>query len=287
MKLTYCVLQIVIEDQDGEVVKTYELPTQKAEGAEPGPLENSLRFIGLGGRPRPADPEAAAEEGQASGATAPPVTRRPSRIGWASFTGAAQRPGAERKKSTAEQGKATEEAKIRFTIGGVGQRMTEEDFIKELQKLDSSTRKEVVDKSTASGELKSRAKQDPLMKDLDSGAAITDMKETPSDSTAEEEEHAIRASGARWEESPSPKQIVEPKGEDGETAVELRRRLAVLSNQVEESGETPAERRRREAALGMGSPALDGDSDSEDEGADRVPPARRGIRFAEPERGRK
>ncbi|KEY67998.1 hypothetical protein S7711_09328 [Stachybotrys chartarum IBT 7711] len=280
--------QIVIEDQDGEVVKTYELPTQKAEGAEPGPLENSLRFIGLGGRPRPADPEAAAEEGQASGATAPPATRRPSRIGWASFTGAAQRPGAERKKSTAEQGKATEEAKIRFTIGGVGQRMTEEDFIKELQKLDSSARKEVVDKSTASSELKSRAEQDPLMKELDSGAAIPDVKETPSDSTAEEEEEdATRASGARWEESPSPKQMVEPKGEDGETAVELRRRLAVLSNQVEESGETPAERRRREAALGMGGPAPADDSDSEDEGADRVPPARRGIRFAEPERGRK
>ena len=101
------------------------------------------------------------------------------------------------------------------------------------------------------------------------------------------EDDSVSPRGSRRDQSYSPTQTGEAEEEDGETATELRRRLAVLSNQAEESGETPAERRRREAALGMANPALAGDSDSEDEGEERVPAARRGITFAEPQRGRK
>lgn len=139
--------------------------------------------------------------------------------------------------------------------------MTKEDFIREMQKLDSRTRKEVVDQSTASQTVKRIATQ-----------------EVPDSSKAAEASPVRPAAG----ESSSPTRrgrrlsTNKPSEEQGETAVERKRRLAVLATQEdEEAGETPAERRRREAALG------EHGEDSDDEGGERVPPAeRRGITFA-------
>ncbi|KAF3930558.1 hypothetical protein ABW19_dt0203238 [Dactylella cylindrospora] len=78
-----------------------------------------------------------------------------------------------------------------------------------------------------------------------------------------------------------------PEGYGEETPAERRRREAALGHSHEEgesagkshatTDETDAERRRREAALGP-SPH---DDDSDDDGTEREPHARRGIRFAE------
>lgn len=96
---------------------------------------------------------------------------------------------------------------------------------------------------------------------------------------------AVRRKAGEPSSSRSPS-AREQSADDGETAVERKRRLAVLATQAdeEEGGETPAERRRREAALGMAAEGLVEESDSDDEGSERVPPAKRGIRFAEPTR---
>lgn len=156
--------------------------------------------------------------------------------------------------------------------------MTKEDFIREVQKLDSRTRKEVVEQSDASHAVKKVAKQD-----LPPETAVKAAKAA--------EHHALPKHKERTQPSASPSKPAspaKPSEETGETAVERKRRLAVLSNQEEEeskdTGETPAERRRREAALGLGN-----EDDSDDEGTERVPPNRRGITFAEstrPGRGR-
>ncbi|GJN82411.1 Na(+)/H(+) antiporter [Purpureocillium lilacinum] len=298
---------IIVEDEDGEVVKTYELPSQKAEGQEGGALIGaSLKYLGLGAKGRQADrdPESAAEEGQAGTSSAPP-SRPPFKTGWSGFT----RGGAEqaRRKSVAQQQQADDDKKIRFTIGGVGQRMTKEDFIMEVQKLDAGTRKEVVDHSSASTALKSLARQDPPSKAAGPPSAppIPVIRERGSQSSNGEGSsngESSRAGRGRSESlspgrrpaqpaSRSPTSKVERATEQEETAVERKRRLAVLASQTEgneeETGETPAERRRRQAALGMAHGATAEDSDSDDEGTERVPPARRGIRFAEPQRSGK
>ena len=177
--------------------------------------------------------------------------------------------------------KEADDRNIRFTIGGEGKRMTKEDFLREVRKLDKNTRKEVVDKSTASTQVKRLAKQDPpapipeILKTQDS--KNTDSREKRSESYSP---------GRRpGESSREPASKVKPSVEQGETAVERKRRLAVLASQGDddETAETPAERRRREAALGMSAGDAVND-DSDDEGD---LPERRGIRFAEPERGRK
>lgn len=259
--------------------------------------------MGLGGRGRPGEratgQSAEESEGVAAAAAAAAGGQAPAKAGWGDMVSGILGSGANpqrkeeqaRKKSVALEEALADDKKIRFTIGGVGQRMTKEDFIREVQKLDSRTRKEVVDQSTASQTLKTLAKQDPpigSISPLKIPQIIDDSDSTraggSSDVTAGKRSESIspgrpgQASTAR----------VTKADEEGETAVERKRRLAVLSSQGDEdNGETPAERRRRQAALGMGGDGAEGDEDSDDEGGDRVPPTRRGIRFAEPERGRK
>lgn len=164
-----------------------------------------------------------------------------------------------------------DDKKIRFTIGGEGQRMTKEDFIREVQKLDSSTKKQVVDQSNAPQKVKAIAKQErPMVPPI--------VEHQP---TSEDEEPPMPK--APVQKGPSHLgSTVQPSDEIDETPAERKRRLAVLSAQDEDDDEeeTPAERRRRQAALGVGS------NETAEEADDDVGQAMR-IRFAEPERGRK
>lgn len=303
-------------------------------------MNNSLKYFGLGALARQPEKsaESAAEEGKAgessaagaaaaaaasaaSAATtaaasaAASLTKPVFKPGWT--TGFGVLGGGEgRKKSVAQQEDSDDDRQIRFTIGGVGRRMTKDDFIREVQKLDVGTRKEVVDQSTASNALKAVARQDLSHRRASRPSNIPEIVEPepePSSTASGSTSASTSVSptphhSARNSESISPGRHTEaPRGRrnnplhpselQGETAVERSRRLAALGGQQSEmegsgsrtsrsrrrdiAGETPAERRRREAALGMGGAAAAEDSDSDDEGTPRVPPARRGIRFAE------
>lgn len=276
------------------------MPSQKAEGQEGNDLLGaSLKYLGLGAKDRQDDknPEAAAEEGEASSVT---PSKQPSKGGWSGFSrGVGQQA---RRKSVAQQQEADDDKKVRFTIGGVGQRMTKEDFIKEVQKLDVGTRKEVVDHSTASSAVKQLARQDPLVKPA--GLPVVPVIREQGSETSSSNGESSRTGRGRSQStspgrrpaaasSPSPSSKDRQMEEFAETSVERKRRLAVLASQAEaddedaDTGETPAERRRRQAALGVANAAAVEDSDSDDEGTERVPPARRGIRFAEPQRSGK
>lgn len=300
--------QIIVEDEDGEVVKTYELPSQKSSNQEGSDLiGSSLKYLGLGSLARQPEKEktaeAATEEGNAPAApAAEDSSKAPVKPSWV------------RRLSSAPQhpDQQQDDKQIRFTIGGVGRRMTKEDFINEVQNLDAKTRKEVVDHSTASSGLKRVARGDPP-KRQQSQAVIPKIVEHESENNGSRSRSTER--NRSNSSSVSPRRQAPPSSQRGragssrgkgleepaETAVERKRRLAVLAAQAEDeddaegsgsgsgSGgpdvhETPAERRRREAALGVGGSADTYDSDSDDEGIPRVPPVRKGIRFAEDSR---
>ncbi|KAL6814975.1 alkali metal cation/H+ antiporter Nha1 C terminus domain-containing protein [Trichoderma sp. SZMC 28015] len=315
---------IIVEDEDGEVVKTYELPPQKPTGQESTLINNSLKYLGLGALARQQEKSAAsaAEEGKAgessaAGAAASSSVKPVFKPGWTTGFGVLGGGGGEgRRKSVVHHEESDDDKQIRFTIGGVGRRMTKEDFIREVQKLDVGTRKEVVDQSSASTALKDLARQDlPMRRPQDIPEIVEpESSSAPSSTSASTSVSPAPRGSYRNSESVSPRRQVEaPRGRpvdvplqpselEGETAVERKRRLAALGGQQSEegsgstparrhrsdnnnnnnsTGETPAERRRREAALGVGGAAAAEDSDSDDEGTPRVPPARRGIRFAE------
>ena len=203
-----------------------------------------------------------------------------------------------RKKSVVEE-QEEDDRHIRFTINNVGQRMTKEDFIREMQKLEKTKRRDVVEASNASSAVKTLARQDaqpkkqqgqsstqPAARGKETAVAAPTKLKQPESAAGSSKDSSGEASRSR---SISPSDRSDELSRGPETDAERRRRVAALKgvggSEQEESGETPAERRRREAALGTSSNAVD--DDSEDDDTPRVPPPKRGIRFADvPDRGR-
>ncbi|OAA64164.1 Na+/H+ antiporter nha1 [Niveomyces insectorum RCEF 264] len=322
---------IIVEDEDGEVLKKYELPPQKPdkEGGTSDVVSQSLKYMGMGSLIKPPEqakvPDHASKHDANESDDMTKVSSKPGAMSnWMnlgrSATGemSSQR---QRKKSVVEEQQEEDDRHIRFTIGGVGQRMTKAGFLKEMQKLDQSTRREVVDRSNASHTIKTLAKQDaPVPEIVVSRPERGETAQTPvtldstqrsrpsgrgdggndpsgSDGSASQSSSVSRL-GSSLSSGHSQKGEIAPADDDDtpETDVERRRRLAVLRSvddddddddgggEGDEAMETPAERRRREAALGMSGRQAE-DSDSDDDDTPRVPPVRRGIRFADiPER---
>ncbi|KAG4221070.1 hypothetical protein PC116_g30453 [Phytophthora cactorum] len=168
--------------------------------------------------------------------------------------------------------------------------MTKDDFLREVRKLDAKTRREVVDQSNADPAVKSMAREAPS-----ASTARRPQTQTQTQTLANPQISVTQASDSTRETSKSPSRPEPTRGRSPttdaeqaptsntpETAAERRRRLAAFASVREDNdlGETPAERRRREAALGVDNGGAE-DSDSEDDDTPRVPPARRGIRFAD------
>lgn len=225
--------------------------------------------MGLGGlahKNTSTSPAGSTEQGEAGGTSA--AANRPQSRPWTSFIGGGAKSAAQPKEGQAAP--LDDDKKIRFTIGGEGQRMTKEDFIREVQKLDSSTKKQVVDQSNAPQKVKAIAKQEqPTV------PPIVEHQPTPDEGSSS----ALKSTSPRV--SSNVPTTGKPSSFTEETPAERKRRLAVLSAQDDDDDEeeTPAERRRREAALGTSN---EGPEDTEEDSGQAMR-----IRFAEPERGRK
>ncbi|UPK95737.1 hypothetical protein LCI18_006672 [Fusarium solani-melongenae] len=92
---------IIIEDEDGEVIKTYELPTSKDHNTDDSKSSVASSEVNCGG-----------------------------------VFGRAVASERVTKESVVAETEAADDKDIRFTIGGVSQRMTKDEFIREVQKLD-------------------------------------------------------------------------------------------------------------------------------------------------------
>ncbi|KAI1505583.1 alkali metal cation/H+ antiporter Nha1 C terminus-domain-containing protein [Biscogniauxia marginata] len=278
---------IIVEDEDGEVVKKYDLPAEDGDGKDY--VASSLKYMGMGGlvnkEPKASGPSQSGTQGSAAR-----PAMKPTFSGWGGFGRAG---AAEQRKKTATSSAAAPEDEteddrgIRFTIGGVGRRMTKDDFLKEVQKLDARTRRDVVNSSTASADLKSEAKEQPPSFMRAPGPSnlqinVTQASDSTRDTNKSSDKSQVRPTAPPQSNSETGS-IEETASTDApETAAERRRRIAAFASVREdnEANETPAERRRREAALGVDGGAAE-DSDSEDDDTPRVPRTRRGIRFAD------
>ncbi len=139
---------IIVEDEDGEVVKKYELPKAPKQPGQPDrkpsyidPAANRQRlqrmgtWVGMGGGRK----EAPEEEGGAQASSHNP-------------------PG--KKKNKKPDADYDDDERIRFTINAGGQRMSKVDFIKQIQQLDPKARAAVVEKSDAPEAVKQEARED-------------------------------------------------------------------------------------------------------------------------------
>ncbi|KAI0411181.1 alkali metal cation/H+ antiporter Nha1 C terminus-domain-containing protein [Xylaria grammica] len=280
---------IILEDEDGEVVKKYDLPAQRGEGRDY--VASSLKYMGMGGLVKPADKETKPTESSQAGleTTKQPIpgpVKRPSAVGWAGFSrsgNAEQRKKGGNMEAVWDQNEDDDRG-IRFTISGAGKRMNKDDFLREVQKLERSNR-EVPDNLIGPKDAPGTYKDQPL----------TTSGQTNSQDALNPHISVTQASDGTRSASKSPSRPTDPtRGRSGtrgaedvpstdapETAAERRRRLAAFATvRDDDTNETPAERRRREAALGVTGPSSE-ESDSDDDDTPRVPPEKRGIRFAE------
>ncbi|KIW03802.1 sodium/hydrogen antiporter, variant [Verruconis gallopava] len=127
---------IIVEDEDGEVIKKYDIPAQSRPGADRKTsfldqttrrnLERMGTWVGMGHRKHPgADSEA----------------------------GPSSHEGGDKK--SADDG--DDDETIRFTLGGSGRRMSKADFIQAVSRLDPKTRQRMIDESDAPDHIKREA----------------------------------------------------------------------------------------------------------------------------------
>ncbi|KAA8572540.1 hypothetical protein EYC84_003148 [Monilinia fructicola] len=302
---------IIVEDEDGEVVKTYELPPDSNSRTPKNGEQNAVRqginrmgtWTGLGGYKPENSTKADATKGE-------PSRQGIARMGTWNF--GKNTPNADDKETEED-----DDRRIRFTIGGAGRRLTKEDFLKEIQGLDPKARSEIVQGSDAPRAMKDLARRDASDKTQGS-SRLFEAQDTQLAAGAQTArvigKQMAKKQGAELDAQETVKNSVAKSSNDvPETAAERRRRQDALkgvdvaeeeeeeeegsrgrgrgrsppvSNIAPEERETPAEKRRREAALGEGV-----QSDSDDDDTPRVPPPAvrsRGIRFAQsPVRGKR
>lgn len=272
---------IIVEDEDGEVIKKYSVPETDA--------------------PEPKTP----------------VRRGLTRMGtWFGKDGQSESSQAAQKKAAEDEWMADDG--LRFTVAqdddiaqnGVthrGSRMNKHEFIKQIKSLDPKARREMVKESDAPENVKNAAddeaaaadRRDRRRSSAPEGQPVPEIHEIPPDSDSEssvESNHDrpgvnVAASLARFSHGTSAderRRNLSPSGspyptrprrrdseDDGTERVppaRLRQAAGLASppraTDLEDTGETPAERRRRLAALGQIEDSADSDSDEPEDDDD-------------------
>ncbi|KAG9242145.1 Sodium/hydrogen exchanger family-domain-containing protein [Calycina marina] len=246
---------IIVEDEDGEVVKTYQVPTarkgqssQEPEGTEKEGghhmRQTVMRMGSLAGfsssKPQPpvqSNPETSTGQ-DTSTERASVLQGMGSRMGSLANWGFSGK-NTEQTVMTDEYSE-DDDRHIRFTIGGAGRRLTKDDFIREIQSLDPKSRAEVVRGSDAPSEMKALAAQDASERSEGSNRLLNVKSAQLSSGTDAAKAVAAemaRARGGDVDEG-------SPGGAKGK-----QRRLSRVNSEGSEMEESAVERKRREGAM--------------------------------------
>ena len=257
---------IIVEDEDGEVVKKYDIPSSEkkrgilnraATGTDQTPIRNRLNRIGTWAGIGKA-PAGDAQDSLAGG------------------SGGDKSVGKKGRKSSVVD---DDDDRIRFTVTTGGRRMSKVDFIKQIQSMDPKARAKTLEESDVHDDLKKEAHQEAKehynsiqQKGAQSRPAPIDggtsyQFPVPSGKGAPEN---VKQDGFEVQQVASHED--RPAGEEGLTLVDSKGNdipyhsvPETLSKYSSGQPETAAQRRRRLALNRM---------DSDDDGTDRIPPRR-------------
>ncbi|KAF1996797.1 hypothetical protein P154DRAFT_401067, partial [Amniculicola lignicola CBS 123094] len=285
---------IIVEDEDGEVIKKYDIPGPSKEGQRPG-VDRMGSMAEAGGRAMQSVRKMGGYFGM------------PTHSGEA---GPAETPGVgtdpRKKKHTDED----DDDRIRFTVTAGGRRMSKAEFIQQMSHMDPKARAKFVENSDAPEIVKHEARQDATDHARRRAASSAHVPPVVGEE-GEAEIHRISSKDAKSEgrkTGPEGLTLVDSDEEDipfhsvrqnlarfsmdrgskTETAAQRRRRLADQPSPSPsrprsetpsptregamkgpkshmDVGETAAERKRRLGALGLGHDDSSPESDSEQE----------------------
>ncbi|KAH9828151.1 putative Na(+)/H(+) antiporter isoform 1A [Teratosphaeria destructans] len=238
---------IIVEDEDGEVIKKYDIPApDRNQGGAPDPsraehrigrMGKMLGLSGKHGKPEPGEP----------GSSTTKESRKQ------------------------EQARADEEddSRLRFTITSGGRRMSKADFINQIRNMDPKARAQAVENSDAPENVKREARIDA--REQAAASSGSGGKSSPAVPVVNEDSEAALHPVETHEDGDM--KLVD----SANRAVPFHDVSAELRKYQMQSGESAAERRRRQALQNQTA-----DEDSEDDGTERVPPARREDHLSPP-----
>lgn len=261
---------VIVEDEDGEVLKKYDLPSQPKrrgvrDGVQDGPhhfdtapvrqgLKRMGTWAGLGGK----DETVAQIEGV--GEASRPAKEAPVRT----------------KRNPAED---PDDDRIRFTVGNSGRRMSKQDFIAQIQQLGPKAKVKAVEGTNAPEHVKREVRADAAQESnqlRSSTRPRASSQHSPNrpvlprvnEQSQPEPSHEAMPVVRRFSTSED-----KPKGNNGLTLVDSNHQEipfhSVPDSVQKYSGgqESAAQRRRRVLSR----------RDSDDDGTERVPPPRTGV----------
>jgi len=244
---------IIVEDEDGEVIKKYDIPAperKQPSAGDAGKTERRIgqmsRMLGLGGK------------SEKTGL----VENVPSESDGD--------PGPSTRRLQMEQAEKADDDRLRFTISSGGRRMSKAEFIDQIRSMDPKSRAKAVEESNAPDAVKREARIDAREQAATKHPGTSQRPSVPllrEDPAGKHHESSAALQPVESHESGDLKLI-----DSNNDAVPFHNVSAELRRYQlrSEMGETAAERRRRQA---LQQPSAD---DSDDDGTERVPPPRRG-----------
>ncbi|KAI5251474.1 Na+/H+ antiporter [Aureobasidium subglaciale] len=270
---------IIVEDEDGEVIKKYDIPAP--------PKKNKQGEEG-GASTEESKPAGATRRGLARMGTALSVTGRKADEGEQGASKARE----DKRRKKAEQ-EAEDDERLRFTIGAGGQRMSKAEFVRQISSLNPKQRASIVEESDLPEAIKREARENAKRGDSDSiPHRLQSMPENRPVRLPSRDTEASLTGESPAETRPSglsdsakvkrlPSHTDAPAGPEGLTLIDSNDEVVPFHDVTGDlrrssgAGETPAEKRRREAReradQSRQSPI---EEDSEDDGSVRVPPSR-------------
>ena len=247
---------IIVEDEDGEVVKKYDLPQQPKQrrgvrgGVQDGVghfnakpmLKRAGTWVGIGGNA--GDPPREEPAAEASGQ------------------------GKKRRKQSIVD---PDDDRIRFTVGTSGRRLSKADFIQQIQAMDPKARVQAVEESDIPEVVKEEVRAD-AEEEAGDGHSSTRPRSNSKRAAGQTTMSPVHEGDQPDEMMPVVRRLSttddRPKGPDGLTLVDSKNQ-DIPFHPVSESiskygGEETAAQRRRRIALAR--------QDSDDDGTERAPP---------------
>jgi Na(+)/H(+) antiporter len=274
---------IIVEDEDGEVIKKYDIsaPDKKPKQLKEGETGASTEGA------RPAGPT---RRGLSRMGTALSITGRKANEAEPGTANARE----EKRRQKAEK-EAEDDERLRFTVGAGGQRMSKAEFVRQISSLNAKQRASIVEESDLPEAVKREAREgakkgneDSIPHRLQSMPENRPVRMPSVDGTNLKGESPAEASqsgnsgltdNAKVKRMPS--HTGAPSGPEGLTLVDSNDEVVPFHDITGDlrrssgAGETPAEKRRREARERADQSRQDTiEEDSEDDGTERVPPSR-------------
>lgn len=253
---------LIVEDEDGEVLKKIDL-TMNGEGrAGRGGVQNGP---GLDSTPM--------RQGLKRMGTWAGINRKDEPSGTGEAAGEASDTGKSRKKSAID----ADDDRIRFTVGTGGRRMSKQEFIRQLHQMDPKSRRDMIDDSDVPEAIKEDVRADAAAEEKDRKLSASQTR--PGDAQKRSPNRPPNLTAVSEQEDPDPDMPLvrrlstsdeAPKGDDNLVMIDSNDN-AIPFHDVTESiqkaagrEETAAQRRRRIAAQRR---------DSDDDGTERIPPS--------------